>query len=425
MAGIFARRAAQPEGPKPFSAEWVATSEQPSLEVVAPEPPRKKFRLPAWFPGERASSAGLLAVVILLTVYLTLPAGRSGPAMHFGGPTSDALALNSANALATTTPIPPTALPVIAVPTVAPTAVAAAPEIAAAPTTASQMVADVAPTTVPQRAAPAVMATPPPDERAPLAGALFPDYRVVAFYGHPHDANMGIVGEETIDDLTKKLKKQAKAYEAADPSRPVVPAFELIATVAQRDPGFDGTYILDTDHDTLTEYIDYAEKNDMIVILDVQIGRGSVAAEIEKVRDLLERPNVHLALDPEFAIAEGETPGDHIGSLQADSIIYAQQVLAEISAEYGLPPKMLIVHQFREDMIGGKTELGPMPGVQLVIDADGFGDPDLKTFVYNYLVRDEPVEYAGIKLFYGQDSPLMTPRDILDLVPAPDFIVYQ
>jgi hypothetical protein len=175
----------------------------------------------------------------------------------------------------------------------------------------------------------------------------------------------------------------------------------------------------------LREYIEYAAENDMIVILDVQIGRGTVALEIEKVRDLLAYPNVHLALDPEFAIAEGETPGDHIGSLNAESITYAQQVLAEIAAEHGIPPKMLIVHQFREDMITGKGDLAPMPGVQLVIDADGFGEPELKTFVYNYLVRDEPVEYGGIKLFYNQDSPLMKPREILDLVPAPDVIIYQ
>lgn len=418
MTGRFAGRSPQPEGPKPFSAEWVAAHEQPSV-VVTTLPPRSGFRLPGWFPGERATSAGLLVVVILFTVYLTLPAGRGGPLMHFGGPTADELAVQSL-----TTSSQPAALPEVTLPSVELLAQEAQPTLApaAAPTT----VPEIAPTTAPTVAvAPAAMATPPPTSRTPLAGALLPEYRIVAYYGHPHDSNMGIVGEMSLDELTKKLHKQADAYEAADPSRPVVPALELIATVAQRDPGFDGTYILDTDHETLREYIDYAAENDMIVILDVQIGRGSVALEIEKVRDLLAYPNVHLALDPEFAIAEGETPGDHIGSLNADSIIYAQQVLAEISAEQGIPPKMLIVHQFREDMITNKGELAPMPGVQLVIDADGFGEPELKTFVYNYLVRDEPVEYGGIKLFYKQDSPLMKPREILDLVPAPDVVIYQ
>jgi hypothetical protein len=418
MTGRFAGRSPQPEGPKPFSAEWVAAHEQPST-VVAVLPQRSGFRLPGWFPGERATSAGLLVVVILLTVYLTLPAGRGGPLMHYGGPTADELAVTSLPASSETAALPEASLP--SVETMA-QEVQSTLVPAAAPTT----VPEVAPTKAPTAAvAPAAMATPPPTSRTPLAGALLPDYRIVAYYGHPHDSNMGIVGEMPLDELTTKLRKQADVYEAADPSRPVVPALELIATVAQRDPGFDGTYILDTDHETLREYIEYAAENDMIVILDVQIGRGSVALEIEKMRDLLAYPNVHLALDPEFAIAEGETPGDHIGALNADSIIYAQQVLAEISAEQGIPPKMLIVHQFREDMITEKGELAPMAGVQLVIDADGFGEPELKTFVYNYLVRDEPVEYGGIKLFYNQDSPLMKPREILDLVPAPDVIIYQ
>ncbi len=420
MAGRFTGRSPQPEGPKPFSAEWVAANERPPALVVATMPARTGFRLPGWFPGERATSAGLLVVVILLTVYLTLPAGRGGPLMHYGGPTADELAVQSLAAQSTLAPEETFASieammqetqPAVAQPTVAP---AAAPT--AVPTVAATKAA---------AAAPAAMATTPPTARTPLAGALLPEYRIVAYYGHPHDANMGIVGEMPLDELTRKLQKQADAFEAADPSRPVVPALELIATVAQRDPGFDGTYILDTDHETLREYIDYAAEHDMLVILDVQIGRGTVAHEIEKVRDLLERPNVHLALDPEFAIAEGETPGDHIGTLSAESIAYAQQVLAEISTEQGIPPKMLIVHQFREDMISEKGQLGPMPGVQLVIDADGFGEPELKTFVYNYLVRDEPVEFGGIKLFYNQDSPLMKPREILDLVPAPDVIIYQ
>lgn len=422
MAGRFAGRSPQPEGPKPFSAEWVAAHEQPPTVAAAAPPPRTGFRLPGWFPGERATSAGLLVAVILLTVYLTLPAGRGGPLMHYGGPSAGELAVQSLTAQATLVPeatlasteaMAQATQPAESQPTVAPAVV---------PTTAPEIESAQAPAAA---VAPAAMATPPPTSRTPLAGALLPEYRIVAYYGHPHDANMGIVGEMPLDELTKKLRKQAAAFEAAEPSRPVVPALELIATVAQRDPGFDGSYILDTDHETLREYIDYAAEHDMLVILDVQIGRGTVAHEIEKVRDLLERPNVHLALDPEFAIAEGETPGDHIGSLNAESIAYAQQVLAEISAEQGIPPKMLIVHQFREDMIIGKGDLAPMPGVQLVIDADGFGEPELKTFVYNYLVRDEPVEFGGIKLFYNQDSPLMKPREILDLTPAPDVIIYQ
>mgnify|MGYP006915177737 CR=1 FL=1 len=139
----------------------------------------------------------------------------------------------------------------------------------------------------------------------------------------------------------------------------------------------------------------------------------------------MRRPHVHLALDPEFAIRDGETPGIHIGELTAEQIRTAQGVLAAIVREEGLPPKVLIVHQFREDMIIGKTRLGPVPGVQLVIDADGFGTPKLKEESYDYLVRLQPVGFAGFKLFYRQDQPVMSARDVLSLDPPPDLIIYQ
>ena len=60
-----------------------------------------------------------------------------------------------------------------------------------------------------------------------------------------------------------------------------------------------------------------------------------------------------------------------------------------------------------------------------VIDADGYGAPELKIAVFNFLVRDEPLEFAGIKLFYKQDEPLMTPAEVLALTPSPDVIIYQ
>ena len=72
---------------------------------------------------------------------------------------------------------------------------------------------------------------------------------------------------------------------------------EVIATVAQGWPAEDDTYLLNTDMETLVAYADFAEANDMLLFLDLQIGRNTVPAEIEKVRSLLERPYVHLALD--------------------------------------------------------------------------------------------------------------------------------
>lgn len=405
MPGRMAKRPGRSAGPRPFSSEWLATD-------TAVEPARPAYRLPTWIPNGRTVSTAIVVIVSMAAASAALLGGNqsmftaSAPTQTLTVAASAPVANEPLGVEPTFTAPAPTAPPAVVAQTGDTGGNAqTVPEFARAPDIAAGL------------AAPVVSA---PDD-APL----LPAYRIVAFYGHPHDPAMGIVGEHDIAQLADILHEEAANYAAADPSRPVVPALEIIATVAQRVPGSDGTYILDTDTQTLTEYIDFAADQGMVVILDLQVGRGTVAAEIEKVRDLLARPNVHLAIDPEFAVAEGEIPGEYIGSVDAESISYAQKVLAEISAANGIPPKMLIVHQFREDMIRGKNQLAPVPGVQLVIDADGYGAPELKTAVYNFLVRDEPVEFAGVKLFYGQDVPLMTPQEILALVPAPDMIIYQ
>jgi hypothetical protein len=404
MPGRIAVRSGRPAGPRPFSSEWLAAD--------APEgSPPTAFRLPPWVPNGRSVSTAILVVV---SIAAASAAVLGGDRVTFVSPaptqtltaSAPPLAASNAGGAEPTSGVPaPTAVAMLASDADTTETDTAPPKFAQAPDLAADLAAPVA--------------------SAPADGALLPEYRIVTFYGHPHDPGMGIVGEHEIEQLTEMLREEAANYAAADPSRPVIPALELIATVAQRVPGSDGTYILDTDTETLTTYIDYAADQGMLVVLDLQVGRGTVAAEIEKVRDLLARPNVHLAIDPEFAVAEGQIPGEYIGSVSAESISYAQKLLAEISAKHGIPPKLLIVHQFREDMIQGKDQLAPIPGVQLVIDADGYGGPELKTAVYNFLVRDEPVEFAGVKLFYGQDMPLMSPQEILALVPAPDVIIYQ
>src|SRR6476646_11998909 len=69
---------------------------------------------------------------------------------------------------------------------------------------------------------------------------IFPDYRVVAYYGAPQDPQLGELGIGTPHSATAKLLTQAAPY--ARPGRPVMPALELIATLVTAAPGDDGKY---------------------------------------------------------------------------------------------------------------------------------------------------------------------------------------
>jgi hypothetical protein len=265
----------------------------------------------------------------------------------------------------------------------------------------------------------------PPETASLTPDGLLPEYRILTFYGFPGNENMGILGEYDTQRLLELLREQAAEYEAADPSRPVLLAMEVIASVAQREPQADGSFLLDTPSALLDEYAEFCEANGILLFLDVQIGRRTVQAEVEGLRAWLEKPFVHLALDPEFAMREGEIPGEHIGQVDASDIAFTQQYLADLSEEVGIPPKVLIVHQFHYTMIENKDQVEPVAGVQLVIDADGWGTPAEKKATYDVVIGQQPIEFHGVKLFYQQDVPLMTPEEVLDLDPTPDLIIYQ
>jgi hypothetical protein len=262
-------------------------------------------------------------------------------------------------------------------------------------------------------------------------GAILPDHRIVSYYGHPNSSAMGILGEYEMPEVYERLREQGAEWEAADPSTPVILAFELIATVAQPYPGDDGLYVVYTGDEIIGEYVDFVTAHDMILILDLQIGHDTIPNQINLIRHWLELPNVHVAIDPEFSMKANETiprdriPGEFIGEVSGRDVQVAMEMLAEISIENNIPAKILIVHQFEDEMIYHKDAITPIPGVQFVLDMDGFGGPDAKLGNYSHFVSENVIEFGGIKLFYRQDDPLLTPDQLVGLFPPPLVVIYQ
>jgi hypothetical protein len=259
----------------------------------------------------------------------------------------------------------------------------------------------------------------------PLPGAVLPARRIVSFYGNPLSATMGILGELSPDQVFGRLRTQVAAFATADKSRPVTPALELVAVVAQPQPGPEGLYRLRMDPSLIDKVAGWAEQNDCLLILDVQTGRGNVDAEIQWLLPYLKRPNVHLALDPEFSMPSGQVPGQRIGTMDASTVTQAVQTMAALVTSEQLPPKLLLVHRFTEDMVTNAQAIVTDPRVQVVVVMDGFGSPSVKTRQYDELIVDQRVEHTGLKLFFHHDEPLLTPDQVLQLDPPPDLIIYQ
>jgi hypothetical protein len=287
---------------------------------------------------------------------------------------------------------------------------------------------------------------------APLAGALLPDHRIVAYYGNPRSTRMGILGQVPPDSMLPRLEQVAMRWALADRGRKVMPALHLIATVAQGSPGPGKKYRLRMGDSVINTVASWAEERGWIVFLDIQTGQSTVQDELPPLLPFLERPYVHLALDPEFAMKGGGIPGRKIGTLDAAEVNYAIDALGKLVTEHKLPPKVLIVHRFTRKMLTNTDSIRLDPRVQVVIQMDGFGAPYHKQDAYRFWISPHPVEFTGFKLFYKNDREpkarvpgyvpscdrvtfelvgcgddgLMTPEQVIaSLYPVPLYIQYQ
>jgi hypothetical protein len=264
----------------------------------------------------------------------------------------------------------------------------------------------------------------------PQGGAILPFSRIVAYYGNFYSTQMGILGAYPPQVVIPMLQAEVHAWEAADPSTPVIPAIQYIAVVAQGSAGADGKYRLRMPDSQIDEAVSLANQVHGIVILDVQVGESTLPAELPALQKYLEMPQVHLAIDPEFSMKYGNPPGTVIGTFDASDINYAANYLATLVRQYHLPPKILIVHRFTEDMVTNYKQIHPLPEVQIVMDMDGWGSQAKKIGTYTNVIAADPVQFTGFKLFYKADlrppsTGMLTPAQVLKLTPAPIYIQYQ
>ncbi len=260
----------------------------------------------------------------------------------------------------------------------------------------------------------------------------------LTYYGRPAVPVMGILGEYEIDELVPLLRAEAAAYDEANGDElAVLPAFHLVYGMATKAPNPDGSHLIFLEDATVERYIERANAEGFAVILDIQIGALSPAEALAQGLPWLDYANVHLALDPEFAMAHAGQlwPGDPIGYVTAAEINAAQALMQQYLAEHDLPgQRVLLVHQFLDTMIENKAELvWTHDRLALTISADGWGGPWGKISKYN-LFMDPQTRFTAFKLFYRWDEPLMTPREALGvdgfgeqgyIEVTPNLIMYQ
>ena len=252
-----------------------------------------------------------------------------------------------------------------------------------------------------------------------------PGRRLVAMYGHPTTAGLGVLGEQGPTEGVARLGSIVAGYDA-DGLR-VLPTFEIIVTVASADPGPDGDYSRETSLEVIRPWVEVAAANDLYVVLDLQPGRTDFLTQAKIYEEFLRLPHVGLALDPEWRLKPDQVHMVQVGTVDATEINRVSAWLAALVREEALPQKLLVLHQFHFSMITNRHRIETPPELAVLIHMDGHGTQELKQRTWDALTGtpDAGGFYWGWKNFYDEDSPIARPDRVLNLTPTPVFVSFQ
>ena len=191
------------------------------------------------------------------------------------------------------------------------------------------------------------------------------------------------------------------------------------------EAGADGDHSSESSLDHIRPWVDAAGAAGFYVVLDLQPGHADFLTQAMRYEELLAFPHVGLALDPEWRLAPGEQHMVDIGQVSADEVNRVATWLAELTRRHHLPQKLLVLHQFRLDMLPDREHsrrAGNRPG-----RADGRPRREqTKLETWQAITAGGPTGVNfGWKNFYDEDSPLRSPADVVALVPSPVYVSYQ
>jgi hypothetical protein len=248
----------------------------------------------------------------------------------------------------------------------------------------------------------------------------------VGFCGTPGAPALGGL----LGDLTAKgrdLEARAAQYSG---ERKILPVFELIAVVAQGSPGPDGKYRNRVTPAVVDEYLRAARQAKALLLLNIQPGQSDFLTEVKVYESYLQEPDVGLALDPEWAMAQHRKPGMFWGGTTASTINDVAALLSSVVAEHNLPEKALVFHEVIRGVVKDERSLTAHPGVAVIKSVDGLGPPNAKMATYyNLMEIMAKGVHPGFKLFFDEDtrggSRLMGAKEVLALVPKPEYVMYE
>lgn len=279
--------------------------------------------------------------------------------------------------------------------------------------------------TTAQKHSDSVQHTKPQTEEA-AQQTIFPGHRIAALYGTPNVPVLGVLGEQDVTASIERAKGLAQNYQGFSDEK-IVPAMEIITTVASSSPTENGDYSQEVALETLKPWVEAAQKAGVYVILDLQPGRTDFLTQAKQYEELLRYSNVGLALDPEWRLAPNQVQLEQIGSVSIGEVNATAAWLAGLTKQHKLPQKVFLLHQFRLSMIADRSSLDTShKELAYVIQMDGQGGQGVKQETWRAITADAPANvYFGWKNFYDEDKPMLSPEETMRVTPKPWYISYQ
>jgi hypothetical protein len=197
-------------------------------------------------------------------------------------------------------------------------------------------------------------------------------------------------------------------------------------------------YLILVSHKKTLRYIKAANLKVFAVFLYHQLGKKTPLQAVKPLLQYLQYSNVHIAIDPEFAVHGRKIrPGKVIGYIRAKDINQVQEAMHRYMQKHGIrEKKMLLIHMFRKSMVRQKHLIKHYADIKPIMHLDGHGSSGLKVGIYNGIYTPHLADRfaGGFKLFFDEDKPrLMTPKQVMGLAStqgrkirrAPQFISYQ
>jgi hypothetical protein len=262
------------------------------------------------------------------------------------------------------------------------------------------------------------------------------DELIVAYYGRPGAASLGVLGQYPIEKLKPVIRKKAAEY-AKITGRHVVPGFDVIYGLASASPGPHKDYIIHLGDKKLEPYIRAAENEGFLLFVETQLGEHMPQDAIHHILKYIKHSNVHIAIDPEFEVSNLDVrPGKKIGHIQAAWVNKVQAIMDKYMRENHITEKkILVLHMFRHTMVENKEALRHYDNIDLIFNLDGHGSPRLKIDIYNGIYKKKYADRVagGFKLFFKEDHPMMTPKQVMGMESvqgvkikySPKYINYQ